>query len=276
MTASDAPGSEATSDGTRPTTAPDATGSTTAPDATRPTTAPDGATPRFVRRPTVASGVIALVAGSVAVALVADASLQREILRLAVVGVLAFGIGGRLVRRGVTAFGALGALVALGGGLAVLVATGQAATRLPQVTHRIELLPGIVGLWMLSTALAPVRFRWSRALIDVGTGLVFLGVLVTGVTRGAGTTALLLATLATLLAWDAAENAVSVGGLIGGQRGREDRSGRTRSRGGRRGRRAAAIAVVLGVARLGIDGLPFGALVALVVGSVILVFGSNR
>jgi hypothetical protein len=37
-----------------------------------------------------------------------------------------------------------------------------------------------------------------------------------------------------------------------------------------------AIAAVLGVARLGIDGLPFGALVALIVGSVILVLGSDR
>lgn len=248
----------------------------TAPDAMGPTTAPDGAAARFVRRPAVASSVIALAAGSVAVALVVDTTLQRGILRLAVGGVLAFGIGGRLVRHGETALRALGALVALGGGLVVLVAMEQAATQPPQIIHRIELLPGIVGLWTLSAALAPVRFLWSRALTDVGTGFVFLGVLVTGVTQGVGTTALLFATLATILAWDAAENAVSVGGQIGVLRGARTvraeltHSGVTASVG------VGAIVVVLGVARLGVDGLPFGALVALIVGSVILVLGSNR
>ncbi|MGM0684705.1 MAG: DUF7519 family protein [Halobacteriota archaeon] len=248
----------------------------TAPDATETGAVPDGETARFVRRPAIGSSVIALAAGSVAVALVADAALQREVLRLAVVGVLAFGVGGRFVRRGGTALGALGALVALGGGLVVLVAIGQAATRPPQVTHRIELLPGIVGLWTLSAALAPARFGWSRALIDVGTGFVFLGVLVTGVTQGAGPTALLLATLATILAWDAAENAVSVGGQIGVQPGARTLRAELAHTGVAASVGASAIAIVLGVARLGIDGLPFGALVALVLGSVILVLGSDR
>ena len=248
----------------------------TAAETVGPTTAPGGETARFVRRPAVASSVVALVAGSVAVALVADTTLQREILRLAVGGVLAFGIGGRLVRRGVTALGALGALVALGGGLVVLIAMGQAATRPPQITHRVELLPGIVGIWTLSAALAPVRLRWSRALIDVGAGFVFLGVLVTGVTQGAGTTALLLATLATILAWDAAENAVSVGGQIGVQRGVSTVRAELAHAGVTASVGMGVIVVVLGVARLGIDGLPFGALVALIVGSVILVLGSDR
>lgn len=248
----------------------------TASDATEPAAVPDGVTARFVRRPAVGSSVIALAAASVAAALVADATLQREILGLAVVGVLAFGLGGRSARHGGTALGVLGALVALGGGLVVLAAMGQAATQPPQVTHRIELLPGIVGLWTLSAALAPVRFGWSRALIDVGTGFVFLGVLVTGVTQGVGTAALLLATLATILAWDAAENAVSVGGQIGVQRGARTVRTELAHVGVAAGVGAGAVAVVLWVASLEIDGLPFGALVALVVGSVILVLGSNR
>jgi len=244
----------------------------TAPDAA----ASDGATAPFVRRPAVASSAVALAAGSAAAALVADATLQREILRLAVVGVLAFGIGGRLVRRDGTALRALGALVALGGGVVVLLAVGRAATQPPQVTNRLELLPGIAGLWTLSAALAPARFRWSRILIDIGTGLVFLGVLVTGVTQGAGATALLLATLATILGRDAAENAVSVGGQIGVQRGARTVRAELAHTGAAASVGVGAIAVALGVARLGVDGLPFGALVALVVGSVILVLGSDR
>jgi len=113
----------------------------------------------FADRRSRAASLPPLPAGGVAVALVADTALQREILRLAVGGALAFGIGARLVRHGGTALRALGALIALGGGLVVLVAVGQAATQSPQVTHRVELLPGIVGMWTLSAALAPVRFR---------------------------------------------------------------------------------------------------------------------
>ncbi|WP_123620141.1 hypothetical protein [Halorubrum sp. CSM-61] len=248
----------------------------TAPDATGPAATSDGVTAPFLRRPAVASSVVALIAGGAAAALVADGTLQREILRVAVVGVLAFGIGTRLVRRDGTALRALGALVALGGGLVVLAALGRAATQPPQVTQRLELLPGIAGLWTLSAALAPVRFRWSRALIDVGTGFVFLGVLVTGVTQGADAIALLLAALATILARDAAENAVSVGGQIGVQRGASTARSELVHAGAAASVGVGAIAVVLGVARLGVEGLPFGALVALVAGGVILVFGSDR
>jgi len=128
----------------------------TASDATGPATVPDGATARFVRRPAITSSVVALAAGGVAVALVADTALQREILRLAVGGALAFRIGARLVRHGGTALRALGALIALGGGLVVLVAVGQAATQSPQVTHRVELLP---GLWVCGRS--PRRLRRS-------------------------------------------------------------------------------------------------------------------
>ena len=239
-------------------------------------TAPDAATERFVRRPAVASSILALVLGGVAVALVADSPLQREILRQAVVGVAAFGLGGRLVHHRKTATSALGALIALGGGVLVLVSMGTAATQPPQVTHRTELLPGIVGLWTLSAALAPIRFRWTRILIDVGTGLVFLGVLVTGVTQGVSSTALLLATCATIIAWDTAENAVSVGGQLGVHRGASTARAELAHVGVAAVVGVVAVGVILGVVRLGVDGLPFGALLALLVGSLILVLGSHR
>jgi len=93
-----------------------------------------------------------------------------------------------------------------------------------------------------------------------------------------GTTALLLAALATIVARDAAENAVSVGGQIGGQRGaRTVRAELAHVGVAARAWARGAVVVVLGVARLDIDGLPLArALVALIVGSVVLVLGSNR
>lgn len=239
-------------------------------------TVPDTATERFVRRPAVASSILALVLGGVAVALVADSTLQREVLQQAVVGVAAFGLGGRLVRHERTATSGLGALLAIGGGALVLVSIGTAATQPPQVTNRIELLPGIAGIWTLSAALAPIRLRWSRILIDVGTGLVFLGVLVTGVTQGVSSTALLLAACATIIAWDVAENAVSVGGQLGVHRGASTARAELAHAGVGAVVGIVAVGVILVVVRLGIDGLPFGALLALLVGSVVLVLGTHR
>jgi len=95
------------------------------------------------------------------------------------------------------------------------------------------------------------------------------------VTQGGHHRALLLAALATIVARDAAENAVSVGGQIGGQRGARTVRAEL-AHVGAASVGAGAVVVVLGVARLDIDGLPFGALVALIVGSVVLVLGSNR
>jgi len=69
---------------------------------------------------------------------------------------------------------------------------------------------------------------------------------------------------------------VSVGGQIGGQRGARTVRAELAHVGVAASVGAGAVVVVLGVARLDIDGLPFGALVALIVGSVVLVLGSNR
>jgi len=192
----------------------------TASDATGPATVPDGATARFVRRPAITSSVVALAAGGVAVALVADTALQREILRLAVVGgALAFGIGARLVRHGGTALPGSGCADRArwrsrrsrrGGTGGHAVPAGHPPGRVAsRDCGYVDALRGACA------GPVPVesgpdrsrrRLRVPRRARDGGD-------------TGVGTTALLLAALATIVARDAAENAVSVGGQIGGQRG---------------------------------------------------------
>lgn len=225
-------------------------------------------TTRFVRLPTPISSVIAIAAGVLTVGLIAGTVLQRQLLVVAVVGVIFFALGGRLWHR---RHRGVGAVLAICGCLLVAGAVGYTVVLPPQVIHRLELLPGILGLWTLAGALLPIRFRWSRILIDAGTGLLLVSVLTSGVVRGTSTVALLLAGATTILAWDAAENAVSIGGQIG-------------AHGGAATARAefvhvalsgllagAVVLVVLGVARLGIDGLPFAALLALLVAGIVLV-----
>lgn len=221
----------------------------------------------LVRLPTLTSGALGIAVAALAVGLIAETETQRGILAIAVVGAAVFAIGGRLWNRGRRVIGAVSALC----GVAVLlVAILDAAARPSQIVDRLELLPGIVGLWALAAALAPLRIRWSRTLIDVGTGSVFLGVLTSGVVRGASPPSLLIAGAATILAWDVAEHAVSVGGQVGARHVMATAREELVHAGLAGVVAVTAVAAVLGVDRLGIDGLPFASLLALVVAGVAL------
>lgn len=225
----------------------------------------------LVRHPARTSSVLAFAAGALAVALVADTALQRRILAVAVVGVLAFAAGGLAWRGGRSV---LGVVVGLGGTLLVVYALGLAVSRPEFFTHRIELAPGVLGLWILTAAVLPIRLGWERSLIDAGTGLLLLTVLTSGVVQGASFGALLGAGVLTILAWDVAENAVS----IGGQLGRHASTVRSELVHGAASGAIAigAIGLVYLVRELDIAELPFTALVALLVASVAIALAYHR
>ena len=215
---------------------------------------------RLVRHPVQTSSGLSFVAGILVVFLVADTAVQLQILALTVVGVLTFAVGGFLWRHGRSG---IGVVVAIGGTILVACALGLAATRPVLFTHRLELLPGVMGLWLLTAGVLPVRLGWERSLVDAGTGFLFLTVLTSGVVQGASFGALLIAGVLTILAWDAAENAVS----IGGQLGRHAPTAR-----GEIVHCAASSTVAIGaigtvylVGEFGVDELPFTALLALLV-----------
>ncbi|MCO8266472.1 hypothetical protein NKF06_07720 [Haloferax sp. AB510] len=71
-----------------------------------------------------------------------------------------------------------------------------------------------VGGLVATVALAAGLFRGSRRIVDAAGGLFFLSLLFAGAS-GAGTEALLLAALGSILAWDLAENARSIGEHLG-------------------------------------------------------------
>jgi hypothetical protein len=225
-----------------------------------------GAVERFVRLPTVTSSVVAVVAAGGAVGLLADTAIQRRLLAAVFVGVAAVGVGGRLR----THFGRpIGLAIAVVGSLVVALGVWATLVAPSQFGHRLELVPGLVGLWVLVVALVPIRAAWSRRLIDLGTGLVFAGVLVSGVLRDASTTALLLAAAATILAWDAADNAVSLGNQIGAHWATKQTRAELHHIGITGAVAVVAVVTVSGIDRLGVAGLPFAALFALVVAGVL-------
>lgn len=229
--------------------------------------------PRFVRRPTLASGLVGLLVAVAAVGLIAETPAQRRALATAAVGVASFAAGGRLWHRGRAVLGPLAALL---GSLLVVAAAADAVTRPARFVERLELLPGILGLWLLAAALVPVRFRWSRLLADAGAALLFVAVLTSGVVYGASPTALVIAGVGTVVAWDAAGNAVSMGGQLGADRGAATAGPELVHVALSGAVGAAAVLSALAVERLGVAGLPFPALLALLVAGVALALVSHR
>lgn len=219
----------------------------------------------FVRRPAPATGALAVVVAVGALALVADAAVQRRIIAVAAVGVVAFAAGVGTWRRG---HPLPGGLLVVAGAAVALYGLGLAVTRPVFDVHRFELLPGLLGVWILAAAVAPVRVGWERRLVTTGTALVFLSVLVSGLVETTSLTSLLVAGAATILAWDAGENAVSLGHHVGA-RGSTTRAAAVHSAA------SGLVAVValllaLSVHRLDVDGLPLAALAALLVAGVVL------
>lgn len=225
----------------------------------------------FVRRPAIQSAGVSVAAGVLAIAIVADTPVQRRALAIALVGVVAFLGGGRLWRRGQRLGGGL---LAATGTLGLLLALQLAALGPAQYIHRFELVPGVLGLWLLAAGVLPVRSGWERPLIDAGAGLLFVAVLTSGVVRGASVAALVVAGALTVLAWDAAENGVSVGDQLGTRA--STRTGELVHVGGTAAVGCLAVVATLTVARLGIDGLSFAALAALLVAGIVLTLVYHR
>jgi hypothetical protein len=127
-------------------------------------------------------------------------------------GLAAAGIGVESRRRGHWILGAALALVgvaAIVGGFALFVGERHA------LSHTLRLLPGLVGLPLLAGTLLPLEAGGSRLACKLGTGGVFLTVVLSGVFRSAGELHLSFAAVATIVAWDAADNAVVVGEHLG-------------------------------------------------------------
>lgn len=219
----------------------------------------------FRSRPAVGSSALGVALGVLAVALVAESGAQRLVLAVGVTAAVAFAVGVETSRREASV---VGELAAAAGIVLLLVALVLAFTRPMLTIHRFELVPGLVGVFVLAAAVAPVRRGWERLLVAAGTGLVFVTVVVSGVVQGTELWPLLVAGAATIVAWDVAENAVSLGYQVG-EDARTRRAELTHGFATTLVAGAAILAAYV-VQSLGVTGLPFAALAALLLAGVAL------
>lgn len=164
------------------------------------------------RRPAVFSTAVAVVATLLAVVLLNRPAATRSALVVELGGLALLAVGLELRSRDRDLVG----LASAGGGLVVLVAAvAFAATNVSDRAALLSLLPGMVGLFVLSLGLVPLTGAGSRGFVKLGTAAVFAGVVVTGVFQSAETSILLAAGAATVVAWDVGENAINVGEHLG-------------------------------------------------------------
>lgn len=216
-------------------------------------------------RPTLPGTVVAVGAGLVAVGLLVDTAAQWQALLVELAGIGLVGAG--YAARDRSRVG--GTLLALVGAGLVLTALGLALTDPSTVANRLELLPGMVGLALLLAGLLPVRSGRERALLTLGTALLFVGVVTSGVVRGSTLPRLLVASIATVLAWDAGDNAISLGRQAGRQartyRAELTHAGATVLVG------ASVVAGALAIEHLDVQGLSLTGFAALLVAGFALV-----
>lgn len=167
---------------------------------------------KAVFRPALPSASVAVaIAVGVVLSLGADEAVFST-LAVQAGGLVIVGIGIASSRRGHrtrgTALGIVGAGVAVGG-LALFVGEHHA------LSYTLRFLPGLFGVPLLVGALLPVRANGSRLACKIGTGGVFLTVVFSALFRAVGEFHLLLVAVATIVAWDAADNAVGIGEQLG-------------------------------------------------------------
>lgn len=163
-------------------------------------------------RPTVPSAAVAVaLAAGVVLTLGGDEAVLTA-LAIQGGGLLAVGGGTALHRRGYRVPGIV--LGILGGGV-VAAAVAVFVSESETLSATLRFLPGLLGLPLVVAAVLPIRGHGSYNLVKLGTGGVFLSVVLSGLFLAVGDTRMLLAAVATIVAWSAAENAISVGEQLG-------------------------------------------------------------
>lgn len=162
------------------------------------------------RYPLALGSALSMLSAAFAVGLVATAGSQRTALLATLAGGAALALGIRLARYGHRLVGGLLALGGLGGvGFAFVAGSAGKPSLL------FEIYPGIVGLTLLALGLAPVRQGWERWFVTGGTAGVLTAVVTSGVVRGTSTVPILLAGVATVVAWDLGEQAANLSRHVG-------------------------------------------------------------
>lgn len=170
------------------------------------------------RRPTLFSGLLAVVAAAAGTAAVAETQPLAVGAGAAGVGAFLFVAGATVARSRSRVLGTVLILMGLG-----TMAGGAAygASLATDQLHIALVAPGVVGTLLVALGVAPLRGSGSRRFVKIAVWLVFLGPVLSAGMEYAEPSSLfdvariLGATVAAALVWDFGENSVSLGRQVG-------------------------------------------------------------
>lgn len=217
------------------------------------------------RTPRPLSAALSLTAGLLAILLLTDdPERTRAVLWQAVgLGVLLAGTG--YARHHHRARGVVGGGI---GGSVALVALGLGWSVTESAFARLELLCGMVGLLVLAAGVTGLKRGWERRFVSLGTSGLFAFLLVVAVIDSPPMGALLVAMVATAVAWDVGEQSINLGEQLGGEA--ETWSAELAHAGGSVGVGVAALVLAYGGYLIGFKDVPLSGLLLLAVGVVML------
>jgi hypothetical protein len=163
-------------------------------------------------RPTLLSSALSVFACVVALGTIATTVSQRLAILLAVAAAVPVWGGVELSHREHALAGIALALVGVASGIGAII---YLTTRTAAISPVIEVVPGVVGVYVLALALGPVWPDDERLLLSAGTGLMLLSVILSLAVYETNATGVVVAGIATILAWDLAEQAVNLGEQVG-------------------------------------------------------------
>lgn len=162
--------------------------------------------------PTRVASALAVLAAAGAVASVATLPAQRAAIVVVLVAVAGLAAADVFVRGGDRVVG-WGLVV---GAFVLMVASlGIGLTFTSGYTPRAELLPGLVGIVLVGVGVLGPYPPVSRRLVSAGLVFVLVGVVLSGLVRGADAAGLLAGAALAVVAWDAGEHAIALGEQLG-------------------------------------------------------------
>lgn len=226
---------------------------------------------RTKRRPSWTGSAIAVGVAAGAISLVASNSAQLVPLVLAVSGLLALASDAPARASDLDPLG-VGVVLA---GTGLVLAAGYLAVHLPEsMTAVAELVPSLVGLGLIGLGLSWVRLLPSRPLVTVGAACIASTALISGVVDETPALSVIVAVAATAIAWDAAEQAISLGEQVG--RGTDSTGVELAHSGASAVVAAVAVATAAAVKAIGTTEVPLGGLVLLLGAAIVLLVALYR
>lgn len=165
-----------------------------------------------MNEPALPAGLLAVLLAGGALGRLVHPGPERRIVLLVVVGVLLATGGYELWHRDGRF---VGGVVAGSGILLIGFGLLRASNGGGSIGGRLVLLLGVAGLVILGFSLVPPLGGAARPGVMAGTGLVFASVLTSGILATRPAIVLLVAAGGTVVAWDMAEHAISLGRQVG-------------------------------------------------------------